>query len=421
MCKKVCKACGIEKALDDYGKSIENRDGKQGKCKQCVKNKIPIPQKVIKVRDGFKICTSCNKELSIENYVKDKYTPSGLAGNCKLCRKKDRENIKKAEKIIPLNKKCTRCELSKASSEFSKKSASYDGLNSFCKSCATIKYHKGLENKTYIEVDFKTCNKCKFKKSIESFHKNIASKDGHSNSCIECSLDYGKAYYQENRDSCIEYAKIRRENNPEESKNINSRSYYKNIEKRKKSSKIYRSNNKEYLKEVNKKWREDNKDYLKIKKKEYRQNNRHIDRAWLKKKKDEDPLFKLSLQIRVSFNNIFKKILDGKVTKNKTSLEILCCSFEEFFDHIESQFLSWMSFSNHGLCEEDLFDCSWHFDHIIPISYAKTEEEVYLLNHWSNFQPMCGKRNLSKNKSLYPCTNLELKITFWEDYWEYLE
>ena len=38
----------------------------------------------------------------------------------------------------------------------------------------------------------------------------------------------------------------------------------------------------------------------------------------------------------------------------------------------------------------------WHIDHIIPISYAKSELEIYELNHYSNLQPLWSKDNLSK-------------------------
>lgn len=38
-----------------------------------------------------------------------------------------------------------------------------------------------------------------------------------------------------------------------------------------------------------------------------------------------------------------------------------------------------MSFENYG---------KWHLDHIIPLSTAKTEKEVIILNHYTNFQPL---------------------------------
>ncbi len=46
-----------------------------------------------------------------------------------------------------------------------------------------------------------------------------------------------------------------------------------------------------------------------------------------------------------------------------------------------------MTWENHG---------EWHIDHIIPISWGKTESEVIELNHYTNFQPLWAKDNLSK-------------------------
>jgi hypothetical protein len=368
-----------------------------------------------------KRCTSCKELREKSCFVKDKYRPDGLAGNCKLCRKKNQEKVKTSEKVIPATKKCSKCNLVKAEKEFARNSNSYSGLDSKCKLCRTENYYKELENKEYISVDFKTCTRCNIEKPIIDFHKSISSKDGHNQACISCCLAYGKLYYEEHREESIEYSRNRRKENPEKVQEINRKSFQKNKNKHKEKLKQYRVANKDKIAEQNRTWRENNKESLKQKKKEYAQNNRHVKKAWLDKRKMEDPLFKLSIQIRVNFNNIFNKVLDNKLVKNKSSLDILSCSFEEFFSHIEKQFLPWMDFSNHGLCKEDTFDCSWHFDHIIPISEAKTEDEVYLLNHWSNFQPMCGKRNIIKNNKFYPCTNLELKITFWKDEWIYLE
>jgi len=47
-----------------------------------------------------------------------------------------------------------------------------------------------------------------------------------------------------------------------------------------------------------------------------------------------------------------------------------------------------MSWSNQGTY--------WHMDHIIPISSAKKEEDLYRLNHYTNFQPLYWLDNLKK-------------------------
>lgn len=47
-----------------------------------------------------------------------------------------------------------------------------------------------------------------------------------------------------------------------------------------------------------------------------------------------------------------------------------------------------MSWDNHG---------EWHLDHKIPISWADSIEQIYKLNHYTNFQPMWAFDNQSKN------------------------
>lgn len=43
----------------------------------------------------------------------------------------------------------------------------------------------------------------------------------------------------------------------------------------------------------------------------------------------------------------------------------------------------------------------WHLDHIIPISSAKTEEEVIKLNHYTNFQPLWAEDNWNKGNKIF--------------------
>jgi hypothetical protein len=50
-----------------------------------------------------------------------------------------------------------------------------------------------------------------------------------------------------------------------------------------------------------------------------------------------------------------------------------------------------MTLENHG---------EWHLDHIIPISSAETEEDIMLLNHYTNFQPLWWYDNLKKGAKI---------------------
>jgi hypothetical protein len=42
----------------------------------------------------------------------------------------------------------------------------------------------------------------------------------------------------------------------------------------------------------------------------------------------------------------------------------------------------------------------WHIDHIIPLSSAKTEKEMYKLCHYTNLQPLWAFDNLSKGSKI---------------------
>jgi len=144
--------------------------------------------------------------------------------------------------------------------------------------------------------------------------------------------------------------------------------------------------------------------------KDYYKNNKDKVKTTKNKRKLDNPLISISEQI----DSNIKRTIKNTRNKSKTTkaVEILGCKPLEFKIHIESQFLNWMTWENYGNCETLQYDCSWDFDHIIPISYAKTEEEIYLLNHWSNFQPLCSKINRNDKKGKVPLvTNLELNIT----------
>jgi len=177
--------------------------------------------------------------------------------------------------------------------------------------------------------------------------------------------------------------------------------YYKN---NKEKRKIYYESNKEYFYNQHKKWinenkegrenylkdyRQENKQILSEKSVVYRNNNKEHIREIRKnyyKKRISDPLFRLKKIIRTLIrNSLYRKF----TSKSKKTTQILGCSFDEFKIYLESKFDSNMNWGNHGEY--------WHLDHIKPISLATTEEEVYELNHYTNFQPLYWRDNIIKS------------------------
>ena len=189
--------------------------------------------------------------------------------------------------------------------------------------------------------------------------------------------EYNKKYREANKDKFKEY-----------------------YEANKDKFKEYYEANKENIKEKIKNYYKINKGGVKEKKKEYYENNKQARLEYQRKykinRKLSDPLFKLTCNIR---NAIRKSFINNGYKKTSKTFLILGCSFEEFKQHLESKFETWMTWDNYGLYNGTA-NYGWDIDHIIPSSTALTEEDVIKLNHYTKLQPMCSyyNRDVKKNK-----------------------
>lgn len=94
-------------------------------------------------------------------------------------------------------------------------------------------------------------------------------------------------------------------------------------------------------------------------------------------------------------NSSFNRVCKGVYKKSNKTENILGCTIPEFIEHLQSLFTEGMTLENNGQCKE-----CWHIDHKIPLSTAKTEEEIIKLNHYTNLQPLWSRDNLSKGKKI---------------------
>lgn len=183
-----------------------------------------------------------------------------------------------------------------------------------------------------------------------------------------------KEKYQENKDKIYKKNKKWRDNNSDQQKK------YKEI-----YNKEYKEKNKEYFKEYYKQNKEKIKE-IQIKNKDKNKENQRI---YSKNRRKNDPLFKLSGNIRRMISRSFYR---NGFKKNSKTNKIIGCTFEELKTHIESMFESWMTWENYGLYNGEL-NYGWDIDHILPISLANNEDEVIKLGHYLNLQPLCSKIN----------------------------
>lgn len=108
-------------------------------------------------------------------------------------------------------------------------------------------------------------------------------------------------------------------------------------------------------------------------------------RLWAIEKRKSSSVYRLHQRISANLKNRLKKI---NIDKPNPTFQMLGYSPVDLKKHIEKCFSSGMSWDNMG---------QWHIDHIVPISTAKTLEDIIRLNQLSNLRPLWAKENLSKH------------------------
>lgn len=203
----------------------------------------------------------------------------------------------------------------------------------------------------------RTCSGCKIGKEEAEFSIRKSSKDGLNRKCKKCVRETKRKWEL---------------NNPE--KVVKSR-----------------ENRKESLREHRKKWHKNNPEYSKNYKRKYSRSKRLMERM---ERMENDEVLKCKIKISKSIGGCIKEYVNNNTSykKDSNTINILGCNYEEFKYYIESKFEPWMNWDNYGKYNGE-FNYGWDFDHIIPVSLAKTVEEVYKLNHYTNFQPLCSKVN----------------------------
>jgi hypothetical protein len=82
--------------------------------------------------------------------------------------------------------------------------------------------------------------------------------------------------------------------------------------------------------------------------------------------------------------------LMAREVKSAKTIELIGCSQDHLIKHIEMQFQSGMSWSNHG---------EWHIDHIIPCASFDLKDPIQQKTcfNWTNLQPLWGIDNIKKS------------------------
>lgn len=226
----------------------------------------------------------------------------------------------------------------------------------------------------------KICGKCLIKKQLNEFNKDSTKKDGIRTICIICDKQQKKLYRLKTNFNIKVTSQICTKCSIEKS--------YIEFHKTKMRSSGLMGKCKDCRAIDTKNHYDNNKEKIINKTKEYYYNNREkctqTKNNYNKKRAKTDVLYRLSRRLR---NRLYYALKRQSWTKNTKFQQYLGCSLPELKEHLQKQFKDGMNWDNFG---------KWHLDHIIPLSSAPTEQDLYKLCHYSNIQPLWAKENLSK-------------------------
>ena len=238
-------------------------------------------------------------------------------------------------------------------------------------------------------MENKVCKDCNMDLPISEFY--IKDKKRYEGICKKCKSEKKKAYMKDYLNNPVNKEKVKNIKSKYKKKKALETRLVKqklkedalillNIEKEKKSQELER-------KRLAKEERNRMIAYRKTDEYKVEQKNKDNERRKLrwKNKWENNELFAIKHRLRTLVRNSFRK--KGYNRFESRTEEIVGISYNEFKIYMESKFVNGMSWENRG---------EWHIDHIIPLSSAKSEDELIALSHYTNLQPLWAMDNLKK-------------------------
>jgi len=276
---------------------------------------------------------------------------------------------------------CPSCFISKplTTEYFQPRKDSTSGFRNQCRPCQKGQYDKSNKLKKCVTCGVVKNNTSEFfKVETSMLNGHPRCKDGLTKKCLDCYSKYDIEYRQdpENKKHRKEYLEVYNVENKELIQTAHRNWYLKNQEEQKVKSAEWRFNNPEKKKENDRQYRLNNPEKVN----EYK-------KRWANKKYKEDNVYKVKSSLRARVRCFVK------YKKSKPTSEIIGCSWEMLVEHIEKQFQNGMTWENHS-------KFGWHIDHIIPLSTAKSVDDLHKLNHYTNLQPLWWDENLKKGSKI---------------------
>lgn len=254
----------------------------------------------------------------------------------------------------------------------------------------------------------KYCNICKTNQPITNFYRCSNHKDGLASNCKDCVRKMSRSWWIDNQERGRKKQKVYYEKHREEilasqkgkhrqcteKDRMRQRERYANRTEQQKQHDLeyqreYQRRNKDKVHAWHKKYREKNKSSLLEYHRRYREEHREEIRRKALERLHNDPKHQMKERTR---NMLRYALRSMGHRKNSRTSEILGCDINFFVNYLES---TWEKRYGKKWCGEE-----YHIDHIVPLSTAKTEDDVIRLCHYTNLQMLTPEDNMAKSDRL---------------------
>jgi hypothetical protein len=357
--ERMCKFCGVKNIINTSKIGSDMRKPPMCKCKGGIEVTVQTEKK----------CNTCKEvfPLTSEYFHKNRSRPNGLCGECKTCQ--NLRTIKLRLKRRPKEPLFGHKFLSRIESDVAKLKEEFLGkeFGSFVVINYVGRYTTGkaIHPRYHFE---KECKFCGVKTTQTASHLRDSIKRG-----IKCNLCKESLNIHTKERICRRCERWLPATNEyfSLSKNrpfgIHYYCFPCGNEKRQKRRELKENRDKEY--------------------------------AQKKARMETDIIFKMSVRIRTHIKNYVNKkrnenlpATDKRTHGKSEMIKVLGGDYKFFKEWIENQFTEGMTWDNYG---------EWHYEHIIPLSYVNTVDEIYELCHHTNYRPMWGGENISKGDKLH--------------------
>jgi len=219
----------------------------------------------------------------------------------------------------------------------------------------------------------KICKVCKIEKPFSEYIYRKDS-DSYRNECKCCKKEIDRLYKLKHKDKLQSKFKDK---------------YHKNREMYLEKAKEFYKHNKDHIKTRSLTYYKNNKEIISQKRKQYQ-----------KTRLQTDNIFKVTRNLR---NRLWYALKNKTWDKSSGFSDYIGLSdYSELKLFIENQFTNEMNWENYGKI--------WDIDHVIPLSLARTEKDLYKLCHYTNLQPKLSKSNRTEKRNRFNFSE-ELKVT----------